>query len=61
MSDDEPTQADLARRERQRRLNKLTKVVEVCVCLWPLEVRRNGDGHAADCPAHRPLTRGRRV
>ena len=38
--------------ERKRMLKKMKAVVQMCKCRWPLEVMRNGDGHADDCPAH---------
>lgn len=43
-----------ALRERKRRLAALRTVVRLCRCTWPLDVMRNGDGHAPTCPAHRP-------
>lgn len=41
--------------ERRRRLVALQRVVDLCNCTWPLDIMRNGDGHADDCPAHNPL------
>lgn len=41
-----------AAQERSRRLKALRDVVKMCDCTWPLDVMRNGDGHADDCPAH---------
>lgn len=56
MSNVTKTRHQEAAKERKRRLKALRKVVEMCNCTWPLDVMRNGDGHADDCPAHKPLT-----
>jgi hypothetical protein len=49
------TRHQQAAKTRKRRLKELRKVVELCNCTWPLDVMRNGDGHADNCPAHKPL------
>lgn len=41
--------------ERRKRLTELQRVIDLCDCLWPVVVYRNGDGHDPSCPAHRPL------
>lgn len=46
---------EIAARARQLMLERLTKLVEQCNCLWPIVKYRNGDGHADNCPAHVPL------
>lgn len=41
-----------ARRVRERKLARLTAIVQACTCAWPLVTYRNGSGHDSNCPAH---------
>lgn len=36
-------------------LDDLTRVFNLCNCLWPIQKYRNGDGHNPSCPAHVPM------
>lgn len=38
--------------DAKKRRRDLAKILRVCACAWPLEIIRNGSGHADDCPAH---------
>ncbi len=43
-----PARLAAAKFQREQRIEAL----QACVCTWPLDVYRNGSGHASDCPAH---------
>lgn len=46
-------QLEAAKVQREEMLTTIGK----CECAWPVVTLRNGDGHHADCPAHKELFR----
>ena len=47
---DRPGESRLRNAKDERRW--MIQQLKRCVCAWPLQVMRNGSGHADGCPAH---------